>query len=401
MLIEYYTIRLKDAEPGKGLLHTTQHYDEIHSSIKHFKEKHPGQEVVAYKHEIKKGPMGATFKRKAMFGKSKPVTEGSWIHPSHQKELDDPNVSASRKKEIRARYDEKSKASDEGSDWHDKQKQRGNINAVNRYFAKHEDTYKEGTLSEGTKSFKTLMRSIEDKKSIKNLKVPSPSERNPDGSMKPKEEPKKIEEGKHIVMATLSNPNHTASSKRKEQIFRKATVSATDRDQAVATAHAFYKKQGYKVHNVEYHSLVESKIPFTHMVHVQGNFDNPMLEKRLKHCDGDYHQESDKGSWYKFKNKSDAKLFSSSMKHYAKDIYTGDVYHMNSNRVDEAYSTSDSFTETKHTHEVGGDKYEVRGEKYPSPRRPRHAIFKNGVYHSMAGTMMDAKARVNHIASTK
>lgn len=285
MLIEYYTIRIKDAEPGKGLLHSTQHYDEVRSSIKHFKEKHPGKKIVAYKHVIKKGPQGVGHKRQVMFG------EGVWIHPSHQKELDDPSVSTTRKKEIKAKYAEKSKIDDDGGEWHDKQKQRGNINSVNRYFAKH-------NTNESTRSFKTLMRSIEDKKSIKNLKVPSPSERHADGSMKQKDDgdaPFNYDEwknqpakkralnsfgkdskfkgtfkedldesaqvtNKHKVMVTISDPNHNMVSKRKEQILRKINVTATGRDEAEAKAEAHYKKQGYKIHDVEYHSPVKESL---------------------------------------------------------------------------------------------------------------------------------------------
>jgi hypothetical protein len=315
-------------------------------------------------------------------------------------------------------------------------------------------------LSEGTKSFKTLMRSIEDKKSIKSLKVPSPSERNPDGSMKVKEEPKKIEEAaqitnRHKVLVSVTDPLHDKVSHRKIMILKKVKVTATGRDEAKTKAELFYKNQGYKVHDVEYHSLIkepthvqqgakiprgyemtahgrvvkknpgskerrlgegfnagkpdnttseivhkeddfevhelthhrkfgapskehhiykagkkihkiinndvasskmfirdvkagkyskdkygkthwlkidESSSPFTHMVHVQGNFENPQLEKHLHRWDGDYHQETDKGSLYKFKSEQDASGFSKNLKHYAKDLYAGDVTRLNSTR---------------------------------------------------------------------
>jgi hypothetical protein len=372
MLLEYYTIRLKDAEPGKGLLHTTQHYDEIHSAIRHFKEKHPGKAIVAYKHEIKKGPMGATFKRKAMFGKSKPVTE-AWGAPAAVGYLATKNKSAQVDQPTHSiRQGDKVKTGEgktgqvtfvNGEDVH--------VIGTNPYYPKHKEIHQGSTLSkineetdgiqEGTKSFKTLMRSIEDKKSIKNLKVPSSSDRNPDGSMKPKEEPKKLEEAaqvtnKHLVMCTVSDPNHTMVTKRKEKVQKRVKVTATGRDEAKAKAEAFYKKQGYKVHDVEYHSPVKEP------THVQQGAKVPRGYEMTSH-----------GHVVK-KTKGEGAL-------------------------GEAAETD--FTETKHTHEANGDKYEVRGEKYPNLRRPRHAIFKNGAYHSMAGTLMDARARVNHIASTR
>jgi hypothetical protein len=368
MLLEYYTIRLKDAEPGKGLLHTTQHYDEIHSAIKHFKEKHPGKAIVAYKHEIKKGPMGATFKRKAMFGKSKPVTEETL---AEDKEFEftyrkDSSIYAgkSKYKTVFAGSAKEAISKLKVPDGH----------KVDGLYCHDTDTYhcpKTGRkksnqfesveIKEATRSFKTLMRSIEDKKSIKNLKVPSPSERNPDGSMKPKEEPKKLEEAaqvtnKHLVMCTVSDPNHTMVTKRKEKVQKRVKVTATGRDEAKAKAEAFYKKQGYKVHDVEYHSPVKEP------THVQQGAKVPRGYEMTSH-----------GHVVK-KTKGEGAL-------------------------GEAAETD--FTETKHTHEANGDKYEVRGEKYPNLRRPRHAIFKNGAYHSMAGTLMDARARVNHIASTR
>lgn len=65
------------------------------------------------------------------------------------------------------------------------------------------------------------------------------------------------EKQKHVVLMTLSDPQHTMVSKRKEQIQRRATVTAADRESAINTAHAFYKKQGYKVHDHHYVGLKE------------------------------------------------------------------------------------------------------------------------------------------------
>ena len=120
-------------------------------------------------------------------------------------------------------------------------------------------------VNESTRSFKTLMRSIEDKKSIKNLKVPSPSERNPDGSLRVKEEPKKLSEAK------------TASG-------------------------------------------------FTHIVHALGDLGNPALEHHLKKNNGDFYKNSDKGAFFKFKSKNDAQEFKNGLKTSARGIYTDAVY---------------------------------------------------------------------------
>lgn len=73
-----------------------------------------------------------------------------------------------------------------------------------------------------------------------------------------KEETELAEESqKHIVNVTVSDPNHTMVSKRKETIQKRATVTAKSRESAVDTALAHYKKQGYKVHDHNYVGLKE------------------------------------------------------------------------------------------------------------------------------------------------
>lgn len=67
------------------------------------------------------------------------------------------------------------------------------------------------------------------------------------------------ETNKHKVIVTLSDPDHTAVSKRKETIQRRATVTAPNRQAAIDGAIRFYKKQGYKVHDAEYHSPINER----------------------------------------------------------------------------------------------------------------------------------------------
>ena len=61
---------------------------------------------------------------------------------------------------------------------------------------------------------------------------------------------------KHLVNVTISDPNHTMVSKRKETIQRRASVTAKDREHAIDIAINHYKKQGYKVHD---HQYIEKK----------------------------------------------------------------------------------------------------------------------------------------------
>ena len=78
-----------------------------------------------------------------------------------------------------------------------------------------------------------------------------------DGKMRkmaPKDMIKETEQidEKHLVNVTISDPNHTMVSKRKETIQRRASVTAKDREHAIDTAINHYKKQGYKVHDHQY-----------------------------------------------------------------------------------------------------------------------------------------------------
>ena len=58
----------------------------------------------------------------------------------------------------------------------------------------------------------------------------------------------------HKVLVMVSDPNHTAVTKRKEQVMKRVIVNADDKNHAVVKAREFYKKKGYKVHDAEYHS---------------------------------------------------------------------------------------------------------------------------------------------------
>lgn len=263
MLFEYYSIRMKDAEPGKAALHVTPHFDEVHSSIKHFKEKHPDKNIVAYKHEVKKGPMGMTHKRKVMFGKDKPASD---------------------------------------------------------------------QVSESTKSFKTLMRSIEDKKSIKNLKVPSPAERKEMDKPKPAPVQEAVSPmlGKTVHSVTHGEDTYTIhdmgspSSTSAFKVRRNGTLLSNHASSG--NAHLWLKSHIASKKNIN------ESTTYTHMVHVQGEMRSAGFKTRLKSTDGVFHKETDKGALFKFKNKEDAKLFSTGLKHYEKNAYAGDVYHIDSNK---------------------------------------------------------------------
>jgi hypothetical protein len=65
---------------------------------------------------------------------------------------------------------------------------------------------------------------------------------------------------KHLVNVTMSDPNHTMVSKRKETMQRRASITAKDREHAVDTAIKHYEKQGYKVHDHQYVGMKEQAL---------------------------------------------------------------------------------------------------------------------------------------------
>jgi hypothetical protein len=65
---------------------------------------------------------------------------------------------------------------------------------------------------------------------------------------------------KHRVAVTVSDPNHTAVSKRKEQVQKFVKVTATSEADALKKASAHFKKAGFKIHRAEHHSMVEEEL---------------------------------------------------------------------------------------------------------------------------------------------
>lgn len=65
---------------------------------------------------------------------------------------------------------------------------------------------------------------------------------------------------KHHVSVTVSDPQHTMVSKRKEKIEKKIKLYANDDKHAVALAKHHYKRQGYKVHDANYIGVTEATV---------------------------------------------------------------------------------------------------------------------------------------------
>lgn len=81
-----------------------------------------------------------------------------------------------------------------------------------------------------------------------------------------KEEVEQVTEQKHRVAVTVSDPYHTAVTKRKEQIQKFVRLTADNERHAVEKAKAYYKKRGYKIHDALHVGMVnEADLEETHL----------------------------------------------------------------------------------------------------------------------------------------
>jgi hypothetical protein len=74
-----------------------------------------------------------------------------------------------------------------------------------------------------------------------------------------KEDTEQVDEAKHRVSVTVSEPDHPMVTKRKEQQQKFVRVSG-EKEGAVSKAQQHFKKQGYKVHGAEYVGAVNEDI---------------------------------------------------------------------------------------------------------------------------------------------
>lgn len=65
---------------------------------------------------------------------------------------------------------------------------------------------------------------------------------------------------KHRVSVTVSDPQHSMASKRKDKIEKFVRIRAKDENHAEELAKHHFKKQGYKVHDSNYIGIVESNL---------------------------------------------------------------------------------------------------------------------------------------------
>lgn len=120
--------------------------------------------------------------------------------------------------------------------------------------AKNESTIKEAT-SAAVRMQKALEKIKADRERKERLAEPYVAVK----SVFKKPVKESLSESKHKVSVTVSEKDHPMVSKRLEKQQKRVVVTADSKDEAVARAKKFYSKQGYHVHDAEYHSAAPVK----------------------------------------------------------------------------------------------------------------------------------------------
>ena len=129
-------------------------------------------------------------------------------------------------------------------------KQKGDAESYHHHMSNHYDSIAQWHDSKGRHN----MSDISAKKAEKH------HEASINGGKLKKEEVTEEPAMKHRVAVTVSDPNHTAVSKRKEQVQKFAKVTAGSEEDAVKKASAHFKKVGFKIHGAEHHSMVKEDL---------------------------------------------------------------------------------------------------------------------------------------------
>lgn len=74
------------------------------------------------------------------------------------------------------------------------------------------------------------------------------------------EEVEQIDEAVHRIGLTVTDPNHPMVSKRKETIQKTVRITSDDREKAINSAKAHYRRKGYKVHDHHYLGTVNEEV---------------------------------------------------------------------------------------------------------------------------------------------
>lgn len=73
------------------------------------------------------------------------------------------------------------------------------------------------------------------------------------------EEVEELDEAVHRIGLTVTDPNHPMVSKRKETIQKTVRITSDDREKAINSAKAHYRRKGYKVHDHHYIGTVNEE----------------------------------------------------------------------------------------------------------------------------------------------
>ena len=96
------------------------------------------------------------------------------------------------------------------------------------------------------------------------------------------EEGAEINEEKHRVLVTISDPHHPMVSMRNTQKQKFIRVTAADKNAAVQKARDYYKKQNYKVHNAVHVGMVKEEAEYIEEMKYGKEYSKEHIEKKIR-----------------------------------------------------------------------------------------------------------------------
>ena len=94
-----------------------------------------------------------------------------------------------------------------------------------------------------------------------------------------------INEEKHRVLVTVSDPHHPMVSMRNTQKQKFIRVTAADKNAAVQKARDYYKKQNYKVHDAVHVGMVKEEAEYIEEMKYGKEYSKEHIEKKIRSGD--------------------------------------------------------------------------------------------------------------------
>ena len=203
----------------------------------------------------------------------------------------------------------------------------------------------------------------------------------------------------HRISLTVTDPNHPMVSKRKETIQKTVKVTSDNRDKAIKSAIAHYRKKGYKVHDHHYIGTAEPDV-------AEAGMPSSVVKSKQR-----YAAMSDKDFHTAHKDKSEDDLKAMAWRHgYGK----GSTHYVDKHKKGQQGMAEGSVTPDVNVNKVHDDGHEkewhiYRGKEMigyviknqPDTAEGLYIAYGHGPGRAFVKEFTGLKSAVNYIASLK